>query len=538
MTCCSERILVTGGDIMTLDPVQPRPEAMVLDNGHVLALGGRKELEAAWGAGTCRLDLNGRAVVPGFTDSHLHLLSYGLVLDQVQLAGCPSLRRMLELVAEGAAALGPHEWVLGRGWDQDFFVERRYPVRQDLDAVCGGRPALLTRGCGHCSVANTRALELAAIGPGTPDPPGGRIERDPVSGEPTGVLHEKAAGMVRSVIGELSYDTKRRGLERAMRLALSAGIVALHPDDVRTAGDAATARRLYQDLLPEIGGPRVRIDVSEFAMDELIGAGLQSGSGDPMLSIGAIKLFVDGSLGARSAALTRPYADDPGQSGIIVQERETFMRQVAKAHSHGLQVAIHAIGDLAVDWSLDAIEAAQAAGPAWDARHRVVHVQITRPDHPPRFRALGAVAEIQPKFVTTDKLWVDARVGPELARTSYAWKTFIESGVHCAGGSDGPVEPLHPLLGLYAAVTRQGLDGLPAGGWYPEERLSVDQAMRLFTLGGAHAGHSEGWRGSLSPGKAADFVVLDRAPDRVEPAAIKDLAVLATYVGARCVYQA
>lgn len=537
MTCC-QKMIVTGGDILTLDPVQPRPEAMVVANGHVLALGGRDELVGTWGAGACRLDLDGRALVPGFTDSHLHLLSYGLVLDQVQFAGCASLTRMIELVAEGARALGEGEWVLGRGWDQDLFAERRYPVRQDLDPVSGGRPALLTRACGHCSVANSRALELAGIGPGTPDPPGGRIERDPATGEPTGVLHERAAGLVRSVIGELSHDVKSRGLERAMRLALSAGIVALHPDDVRTAGDAATARRLYEELLPGTGGPRVRIDVSEFAMDELISAGLRSGSGDPMLSIGAIKLFVDGSLGARSAALTRPYADDPGQTGIIVQERETFMRQVAKAHAHGLQVAIHAIGDLAVDWSLDAIEAAQAAGPAWEARHRVVHVQITRPDHPPRFRALGAVAEIQPKFVTTDKLWVDARVGPELARTSYAWKTFMDAGVHCAGGSDGPVEPLHPLLGLYAAVTRQGLDGQPAGGWYPDQRLTVGQAMRLFTLGGAYAGHSEGWRGSLSPGKAADFVVLDRAPDRVDPGAIKDLSVLATYVGARCVFEA
>lgn len=531
-------MIVSGGDIVTLDPLQPRPEAMAIANGHVQALGGRIELERAWGGTACRLDLDGAAAVPGFTDSHLHLLSAGLVLEQVQLAGCPSLRRMLELVAEAAVALGEGDWVLGRGWDQDFFVERRYPVRQDLDQVCGGRPALLTRACGHCSVANTKALELAGIGPGTPEPPGGRIERDQATGEPTGVLHERAAGLVRAAIGEPSLDTKRRGLERAMRLALSSGLVAVHPDDVRSAGGAATALRLYEELLPRLGGPRVRLDVSEFALDELLASGLRTGSGDPMISVGAIKLFVDGSLGARTAALTRPYADDPGQSGMVVQERESFMRQVGRAHAHGFQVAIHAIGDLAVDWSLDAIEAAQVAGPRWDARHRVVHVQITRPDHPARFRALGAVAEIQPKFVTTDKLWVDARVGSELARTSYAWKTFLDAGVRCAGGSDAPVEPLQPLLGLYAAVTRQGLDGEPAGGWYPHERLSAEEAMRLFTLGGAYAGHSEQWRGSLSPGKAADFVVLDRAPDRVPPAAIKDLSVLATYISGRRVFEA
>ncbi|MDP2872657.1 MAG: amidohydrolase [Bacillota bacterium] len=532
------RVLVTGGDIVTLDPFRPRPEAMVVGNGHVLALGPRDELTSRWGGGASRLDLDGRALLPGFTDSHLHLLSYGLMLDQVQLAGCPSVRLMTELVAEGAAALAKDEWVLGRGWDQDLFAERRYPARGDLDPVTAGRPALLTRGCGHCSVANSRALELAGITRDTIDPPGGRIERDPATGEPTGVLHERAAGLVRSVIGDPGFGVKRRGLERAMGLALSAGLVAVHPDDVRSAGDAATACNLYRELLPSLGGPRVRLDVSEFALDELLASGLRTGSGDPMLSIGAVKLFVDGSLGARSAALTRPYADDPGQSGIVVQERSAFMGQVRRAHAHGLQVAIHAIGDLAVDWSLDAIEAAQQAGPAWEPRHRVVHVQITRPDQPPRFAALGAVAEIQPKFVTTDKLWVDARVGPERARTSYCWKTLLDAGVHCAGGSDGPVEPLHPLLGLYAAVTRQGLDGQPAGGWYPDQRLSVEQALRLFTLGGAYAGHSEQWRGSLSPGKAADFVLLDRAPDRVDPGSIKDLAVLATYIGGRCVFEA
>jgi hypothetical protein len=530
--------MISGGEIVTLDPFAPRPEALVVAGGRVLALGPAAELEAVWGTGAAHLDLDGRALIPGLTDSHLHLLGYGIALDQLALADCPSVTRLVEMVAQRAGSLGAEEWILGRGWDQDQFAEHRYPTRGDLDPVSGGRPALLTRACGHCIVVNSRALELAGIGAGTPDPPGGKIDRDPVTGEPTGILWEHAAGPVRGAIGAPPYAGLKRSLERAMRAALAKGLVEVHPDDVRTAGDAATAFRLYGELLPVTGGPRVRLDVSSFAMDELFAAGLRTGSGDGMFSVGAIKLFVDGSLGARTAALTRPYADDPGQSGILVQPRDAFMADVQKAHRHGMQVAIHAIGDLAVDWALDAIQAAQEAGTPRALRHRVVHVQITRPEHPARFVALGAVAEIQPKFVTTDKRWVEARVGPELARTSYAWKTLLDAGVHCAGGSDAPVEPIDPLLGVAAAVTRQGADGSPPGGWLPSQRLTVEEALRLFAAGGAYAAHSEGWRGSLSPGKAADFVILDRAPDRVDPSEIKDLRVLGTFIEGREVYSA
>lgn len=545
------RTLIYGGEILTLDPLEPRPEAIVVSGTRVLAIGDLARLEAVWGEGARRLDLEGAAVVPGLTDSHLHLLACGLALDLVQLGGCPSLQALREAVAERAAVSGPDEWILGRGWDQDFFAERRYPTRQDLDEVSAGRPVLLTRACGHCSVANTRALEIAGVGPGTPDPPGGKIDRDPATGEPTGVLWEQAGRLVSGSIGDPPYASKKRALERAMRLALSKGLVAVHPDDVRSAGDVATAYRLYSELLPPTGGPRVRLDVSSSAIDELIATGLRTGSGDGMLSIGAIKFFVDGSLGARSAALTRPYADDPGNCGILVCERDAFIAGVERAHRHGMQVAVHAIGDLAVDWALDAIESAQRVGqsgppgppmppippmPPQGLRHRVVHAQITRPEHPARFVALGAVAEIQPKFVTTDKLWVEARVGPERARTSYAWKSLLDAGVHCAGGSDSPVEPIDPFLGIAAAVTRQGADGMPPGGWMPEQRLSVDEAVRLFALGGAYAGHSEQWRGSLSPGKAADFVVCDRSPDRVRPEEIGGLKVLSTFVDGRQVH--
>jgi predicted amidohydrolase YtcJ len=249
-----------------------------------------------------------------------------------------------------------------------------------------------------------------------------------------------------------------------------------------------------------------------------------------------MKSFVDGSLGARSAALTAPYADGPG-CGILVRERGSFLATIARAHAAGMQVAIHAIGDLAVDWALDGIEAAQIARPDLSLRHRVVHAQITRPDQLARFVRLGAVAEIQPKFVTTDKLWVESRVGAERASHSYCWKSMLEAGVPVAGGSDGPVEPLHPLLGIFAAVTRQGMDGKPVDGWLPSERLSVDQALRLFATGGAYAAGEESWRGSLAPGMAADFVVLNRSPYAVEPGALKDLVVEMTFIAGQQLYQ-
>ena len=531
----SKRLLVSGGPILTLDSLAPRPEAMVVENGRVLALGERRMLEAHLVGGASRLDLAGRALVPGFTDSHLHLLSYGLMLDQVQLAGVSSLAEMAALLREGLGRLPEDAWVVGRGWDQDRLAERRYPTRQDLDAAVGSRPTLLTRACGHCSVANSRALAIAGITEATSDPAGGLIERDPATGEPTGVLHETAAHLVRRAMPRLSPEMMHRGLQRALELALSKGLVACHPDDVRTGGDFATVWDLYAQLLPELGGPRIRMDVSDFQLDALVERGLRSGSGDARLSVGAIKTFVDGSLGARSAALTRPYNDGPG-AGILVQERGDFLRTVREAHRHALQVAVHAIGDLAIDWALDAIEAAQTELPGQYLRHRVVHAQITRPDQLPRFWSQDVVADIQPKFVTTDKLWVEERVGRERAQHSYCWASMIRSGVACAGGSDGPVEPLDPLLGVFAAVTRQGLDCEPVEGWLPGERLTLLEALRLFACGGAYAAGSEAWRGSLTPGHAADFVVLDRCPEHVDPREIKDLQVLATYIDGRQVY--
>lgn len=527
--------LVTGGPILTLDQRYPRPEAMLVAGGRVLALGDRAALASAWPVDRT-LDLGGRAVIPGLTDSHLHLLAYGLVLEQVPLGGHRSVASIIDAVAGWAAGMGPLEWILGRGWDQDQLAERRCPDRDDLDRAAPGRPVLLVRVCGHCSVASSRALELAGIGPGTPDPPGGVIERSE-DGRPTGVLHETAVGLVRRVIPPPGPALLRRALHRAMGLALSRGLVACHPDDVRSAGSFDAVWQLYRELLPELGGPRIRMDVAESELDELVRRGVQSGSGGPMLSVGAIKTFVDGSLGARSAALARPYADDPGSTGILVQSRGQFMSTVRRAHRHGLQIAIHAIGDLAIDWALDGIEAAQAEYP-WgpSLRHRVVHAQITRPDHFPRFVHLGVVAEIQPKFVGTDKLWVQSRVGAERAQHSYNWATMLRQGVLCAGGSDGPVEPLDPLLGVYTAVTRQDLQGEPVGGWLPEQRLTVEQALRLFAAGGAYAGGAEGWRGRLSPGFAADFVLLDRAPDQVDPAELRHLQVLSTYIDGRCVF--
>jgi hypothetical protein len=529
---------VYGGEIRTLDPSVPCAEAMVVRGAAVLALGPRAELEAAWGKAAGRLDLEGRAVIPGLTDSHLHLLSAGLAMDQLELGGCPSLVRLTELVGEAARGLPAGEWLVGRGWDQDLFTEHRYPTRNDLDPVSGGHPACLTRCCGHCSVANSRALALAGIGAGTTDPPGGRIDRDPGTGEPTGVLWEAAGGLLRAAIPVPSYETKRRALERAMRLALSKGLVAVYPDDVRSAGDLETAWRLYEELLPATGGPRVRLDVSWQAVDELLRAGLRTGSGDGMLSIGSAKLFADGSLGARTAALTEPYADDPAQRGILVHERDEFEALVAGAHERGMQVAIHAIGDLGVEWSLTAIERAQRAARRGDLRHRIVHAQVLRPDQPRRFARLGVVADIQPKFVGTDKLWVESRLGADRSRTSYCWRTLLKAGVRCAGGSDCPVEPLDPLLGLHAAVTRQDLKGEPDGGWQPQEKLDVDAALRLFALGGPYAANAEEQRGALSRGRAADFVVLDRSPYAVAPEELKDLRVVMTYVAGRRVYEA
>lgn len=528
-------LILYNGVIHTLARPGHTVAALAVAGGRILATGEDGQVLTYRGPGTAMLDLGGRSVVPGLIDSHLHLLSFGESLTRLQLAAVRSAAELKALVRERTAELPPDEWILGRGWDQEVFAEKRYPSRYDLDEAAPGRAVVLRRACGHACVASTRALNLAGITRETPDPDGGVIDRD-AAGEPTGVLRERAAGLLAEAMPAPGPAQTAAALERGVRAALAAGLTGLHTND--GFGDGFTsAWALYHEVLHGRDLPmRVWWDVPVAWLDEVLDSPYRSGSGSEWLKLGAVKLFADGSLGASTALLSEPYSDAPAQLGVAVQSREDLAEQVVRAHVGGMQVAIHAIGDRAIETGLDAIAKAQGLVPR-PARHRIVHCQIMRPELFARFRELRVVADVQPKFVTTDMRWTEQRVGRVRMASSYAWRTFLESGVVMAGGSDCPVEPVEPLWGIYAAVTRQDMDGNPDGGWMPEQRLTVDQAVRLFTLGGAFAAFEEGVRGTLEPGKYADLVVLSADPYRVEPGRIKDLTVEVTIVGGRVAYQ-
>lgn len=529
--------ILCNGNVITLDPTRPRATAIAIRGGRIVAVGDRDDARQAMvGARAREIDLAGQTAVPGLIDSHVHLLEFGLSLDRLSLFDARSIADLTREVEVAARTRPAGGWVLGRGWDQDRLAERRYPTRADLDRAAPDHPVFLARACGHVTVANSLALRLAGVGADTADPPGGRIDRDE-HGEPTGVLRENASSLVREAVPEPTYAELRDALGRAIRAAQAAGLCGAHSDDVRTGRSLAAVLRMYREL---VGDERLRFRVQAHVdanfREQLWDAGLRTGDGDRWLRLGALKLFADGSLGGRTAALRVPYADDPGNRGLLIRPRDELFALVDEAHRQGMQVAVHAIGDRGADLAISAMQAAMDRTHRPDPRHRVIHCQVMAPDLIRTMAERRLVAEIQPKFITTDMAWADARVGPERARYSYAWKTLLEAGVPCAGGSDCPIEPIEPVLGIYSAVARQDLDGRPERGWHPEQRLSVAQALHLFTLGAAYCGFEEAARGSLAPGKLGDVTVFEADPTTLDPGALKELKVTLTVVGGEVVH--
>lgn len=512
--------------------------ALAVRGDKVLAAGTEADVLQTAGPGTRVVDLGGRALVPGLVDAHLHVLAYGLSLRQVAMADTADLAEAMQRIRQRAEATPPGEWILGRGFVEDKWTAGRLPTRRDLDQVAPRNPVYIFRACGHISVANSLALQIAGVTAATADPPGGQIDRDE-AGEPTGVLREQAAGLVGAKVPTLTKEQLRDALSAAVRDAARHGITDLHSDDVRQAGDFQTAWRLWNQVAgPEAFPMRSYLLVSHEAYDEFAQTGLKAGDGNGWVRAGMIKLFADGSLGGHTAALREPYADWPHSSGIYIHREEAFFALVERYHREGQQIGCHCIGDGAIRLFLDAVEAANQKHPRLDHRHRAIHAQVCPPDLQQRMAALKVVADIQPKFIHSDGYFFEARLGPERARWFNPWKSMLRLGIPCCGGSDCPVEPLHMPWELHAAVARQGLDGRPAEGWNPAERLTVAEALALHTTGAAYACFEEESRGRLAPGMQADLVVLDRDPGRVAPEELRDLAVHLTMVGGRVAYEA
>jgi len=519
------------GNVYTMDRAAPRAEAVAIAGDRIAVVGEDAAMLDLLPRGGRAVDLEGRTVVPGFTDAHLHLLSFGLSLGQIDLAGAATLDEALARVAARAGAVPEGQWLVGRGWDHSLWGTCGLPTRHDLDRVAPRHPVRLQHKCGHASWVNTRALELAGITKKTPDPPGGEIERESASGEPAGILKEEAMALVSRLLDEPSVDEAAEATRAAIPHAHRAGLVGVH------TLEGALAFRAFQRLR-SAGELRLRtlVTVPKGNLDAAIQTGLRSGFGDQWLRIGGVKIFADGALGSRTAYMLAPYEGESDYCGVSTATPEHLREVVDKAARAGLPAFIHAIGDRANREALDAVEASREAGVGLHLRHRIEHAQLLDPADVGRFAALGVVASMQPIHATQDMLIADKHWGSRSAG-AYAFRSLLDDGAVLAFGSDCPVEDLSPLVGIHAAVTRRRADGSSGPeGWYPEQRLTVEEAVRAYTIGPAYAGGEEVSRGSLAPGKLADLVVLSQDIFAVDPMAILETDVVATLVGGEFVY--
>jgi len=507
--------------------------ALAVRGGRIVAVGEDRDMERWIGPKTQVLDLDGRVVLPGLIDSHGHVLGLGASLEQVRLAGTRSYAEVVDSVKARAARTPKGEWIQGRGWDQNDWPDAVFPNHAALSAAVPDHPVALRRVDGHALLVNHRALELAHIDRTTPNPAGGEILHD-AAGEPTGVLVDQATDLVAEVIPPITPEQREARLLASMSDAARHGLTMVHDAGIdRPEYDA------YHALLARGTFP-IRVDAMASVGTPLAAMLLERGpeSGD-RFSLRAIKVWYDGALGSRGALLSADYSDQPGHRGLETWPYDSLVQVSARAFAAGVQMRVHAIGDLANTRVLDAYEHAFGGTPHPERRWAIEHAQIVRPEDIRRFARLGIVASMQATHATSDGPWAETRLGPERIRWAYAWRQFLKAGVRFANGSDFPVEDVNPMLGIYASITRRDLDGaLPEGGWHPEERLTPEETLASWTQWGAWLAFRESDLGSLEVGKLADFVVLDRDPIFGPPAEIPTTRVLRTVVGGETVYEA
>jgi len=521
--------LIHNARIHTFDPAGTELQSGAIAfsaDGEILAVGDRESMLSLF-AEAEQIDLGGKTVLPGLIDSHGHLHGLALSYMRANLTGTSDKAEVMNRLREFERDLPEGEWLLGRGWDQNDWPEQAFPTRADLDAGFPDRPVWLRRIDGHAAWANSRAIAEADRDlSGDWQPEGGSIQRDS-RGEPTGIFIDGAMAFIEKAVPEPSGDLESTALDMAMRTLVSLGLTGVH--DPGIDGDVVS---LYQKKIREGSFP-LRVYAMADGMNETMRwlcreGPLSDASG--RLEMRAVKLYADGALGSRGAALLQEYSDDPGNTGLMFSSREQLETDLREVLSCGLQAGVHAIGDGANRQVLDAYEKVLAEFPENPGRHRIEHAQILHPDDLPRFAGLGITAAMQPTHATSDMYWADERLGDERLAGAYAWKSLLALGARLAFGSDFPVEEVNPMHGIYAAVTRQDLEGWPPEGWLPAERLSREQAVRAFTLDAAWAGFMEEQIGSLEPGKRADFIVLDRDVMQVDVEEIPGTVVEQTWV--------
>jgi predicted amidohydrolase YtcJ len=476
--------------------------------------------------------LPGSTVLPGLIDAHIHLTSVGIDLSQVDLFKLASYDEVIARTVAFAHS-SPDAWILGDGWDQNLWTGKSFPAHEALSAALPDRPVALSRVDGHAVLANAKAMELAGIVASTPDPPGGRIVRD-ASGRPTGVFVDGAQHLIYDKVPEPTHDQLMRATQRAIAECNRWGLTTVAEPGTSEAKLAAHAALL------QAGDYTIRnyamLGDHQALSERHLAAGPVNGAYGGHLWVRAIKLYSDGALGSRGAALLAPYSDDPGNSGLVVSTRAHIQSVTERALRAGFQVGVHAIGDRGNRNVLDAYEAALRAVPSSDPRLRIEHAQVLSPEDIPRFAKLGVIPSMQTTHQISDMAWAQARLGSERVVGAYAWRSLLDTGVIIANGTDAPVEAVSTLRTFHAAITRQNESNTPAGGWYPNQRMSRDEALKSMTIWAAHANFQEDVVGSISPGKYADFVVMDRDWMTVEPEAIMSTRIQSTYLGGKRVY--
>jgi predicted amidohydrolase YtcJ len=525
------------GNIITMDVEKPRAEAVLVIGDRISGVGSDSEIEAFIDRGTEVIDLGGRTLVPGFVDCHAHPMFYGESLMAVDCRTPPvsSIQDMVSAIRRRAEEEPEGEWVIGMGYDDFKLAERRHPNRWDLDEAAPDNPVVIMRMCGHVSVVNSLALQMAGITKDSADPEGGHIDRDQETGEPTGVLRGGAMAPIYKLIPPSDMEKLRRAFSLAAEQFLARGVTSVSDAGV----DSPLVVRAYQAAMREDGVPlRVNLMMSVSMLDELSRLGVQTGFGDDRLRIGAIKIVADGSSSGRTAAVSEPYVDAPGNTGIMYLNREELDNGVLAAHRAGFQVGVHAIGDRAISAVLDSYEAALRELPKADHRLRIEHCGICTPSILSRIKRLGVVPVPQPIFLYGEGESYRAGLGEDRVKWAYPLKSFIDGGIVTPMSSDCPAtsgaELISPLLGIYVAVTRKTDAGRDLG---PGQRIGVEDALRCYTLNSAYATFEEGAKGSIEPGKLADFVVLSDDPLMVKAEKIKDMSVEMTIVGGRVAYK-
>jgi len=526
-------IIFVNGKIWTVDDARPSAEAVAVLGGKIAAVGSTAEIRALASPSTTVVDLKSKLLLPGFIDNHTHFMSGGFQLQSVDLRYADTEKDFARLIAERSAAY-PGRWITGGDWDHDRWKGGHLPVKELIDKSTPTTPVFVNRYDGHMALANSYVLRLAGVTKTTPDPPGGTIVKDPATGEPTGVLKDEAMSYVNKIIPDPSDSEMIDAARIALEEARKCGVTSIQDMSYQAAV------RIYQQLRAKgelTARFYSRLPISE--CEHLIATGIHVPFGDDWISIGSLKAFADGSLGSTTALFCEPFLSDPTTHGlasdIVLDGRLT--KWAVAADLAGLQLSIHSIGDSANTLMLDLFEKIVKENPSWDRRFRLEHAQHIRPADFDRFAKLGVIASVQPYHAIDDGRWAEERIGHERCKTTYPFKTFLDHNVMMCFGSDWTVAPLSPLLGIYAAVTRRTLDGKNPGGWFPEEKISVKEAIKAYTINNAYAAFEENKKGTVTVGKLADFVVLSDDILTIDPAKIETTQVEMTVLGGRVIYK-